>query len=139
MKPHQKIFIAAQPPYAYSKLKDYLGLLGEQYPEIKIKKVGETLSGLDIPLIKICKKEEVREAVIVLARTHPGETASSFSIETFIERIMEKKELRDRFDFYILPMVNPDGVFFGNHRTSAIGQDLNRNFKFGDLEGFPEI
>ena len=36
-------------------------------------------------------------------------------------------------------MANPDGVFFGNHRTSAIGQDLNRNFKFGDLEGFPEI
>ena len=88
VKPHQKIFIAAQPPYTYSRLKDYLGLLVEQYPEIKIKKVGETLSGLDMPLIKICKKEEEREAVIVLARTHPGETASSFSIETFIERIM---------------------------------------------------
>ena len=36
-------------------------------------------------------------------------------------------------------MVNPDGVFVGNHRASAIGQDLNRNFNSKDLDVFPEI
>ena len=25
-------------------------------------------------------------------------------------------------------MVNPDGVYFGNHRTGVLGQDINRNF-----------
>lgn len=36
-------------------------------------------------------------------------------------------------------MVNPDGVYFGNHRTSIIGQDLNRNYHTTDFDAFPEI
>jgi hypothetical protein len=36
-------------------------------------------------------------------------------------------------------MVNPDGVFLGNHRTGVLGQDLNRNFHAIDIEFFPEI
>ena len=43
------------------------------------------------------------------------------------------------YDFFIVPMVNPDGVFFGNHRTSVIGQDLNRNFNTVDYDVFPQI
>lgn len=51
--------------------------------------------------------------------------------------------LREVFDFYIIPMVNPDGVIVGNHRTSLTGVDLNRkftvNFKASDKEMFPEV
>lgn len=36
-------------------------------------------------------------------------------------------------------MVNPDGVFLGNHRTGVMGQDINRNFTGQDLEPFPEV
>jgi murein tripeptide amidase MpaA len=36
-------------------------------------------------------------------------------------------------------MVNPDGVFLGNHRTGVLGQDLNRMFRDTDLELYPEI
>jgi murein tripeptide amidase MpaA len=31
--------------------------------------------------------------------------------------------------FKIVPMINPDGVVFGNYRTSLSGKDLNRMFK----------
>ena len=36
-------------------------------------------------------------------------------------------------------MLNPDGVVFGNYRTSLIGRDLNRSFKLNDKTYFPTI
>ena len=75
----------------------------------------------------------------MLARTHPGETVSNYSLEAFIGRVLEIPQLARHYTFYIIPMVNPDGVFLGNHRTGVLGQDLNRNFHLNDLELFPEL
>lgn len=36
-------------------------------------------------------------------------------------------------------MVNPDGVVFGNHRTSLSGKDLNRKFRAKTIDLFPEV
>ncbi len=36
-------------------------------------------------------------------------------------------------------MVNPDGVFLGNHRTGVLGLDLNRKFSGNELEFYPEV
>lgn len=35
--------------------------------------------------------------------------------------------------------MNPDGVVFGNYRTSLSGKDLNRKFKAKNEELFPEV
>jgi murein tripeptide amidase MpaA len=43
------------------------------------------------------------------------------------------------FVFYIVPMINVDGVVVGNYRTSYSGKDLNRQFKNLDVFVFPEI
>jgi len=40
----------------------------------------------------------------------------------------EAKILRKSFVFKIIPMINPDGVVFGNYRTSFLGKDMNRMF-----------
>ena len=39
----------------------------------------------------------------------------------------------------IIPMINPDGVIFGNYRTGVAGRDLNREFKEPDKLLFPEV
>lgn len=36
--------------------------------------------------------------------------------------------MRNNVNFFIAPMMNPDGVVLGNTRTSAAGKDLNREF-----------
>lgn len=43
------------------------------------------------------------------------------------------------FVFYIVPMLNPDGVIAGNFRTSYSGKDLNRQFNRLNKFVFPEI
>lgn len=41
--------------------------------------------------------------------------------------------MRRHVIFKIVPMINPDGVVFGNYRTSLSGKDLNRQFKTKSL------
>ena len=36
--------------------------------------------------------------------------------------------MRDEFEFWILPVVNPDGVVIGNYRCNLQGKDMNRHF-----------
>jgi murein tripeptide amidase MpaA len=40
----------------------------------------------------------------------------------------EASELRKHFVFRIVPMMNPDGVIYGNYRCSLLGVDLNRKW-----------
>lgn len=37
--------------------------------------------------------------------------------------------LRKRYIFRMLPMMNPDGVRYGNYRCCLFGNDLNRKWK----------
>lgn len=36
--------------------------------------------------------------------------------------------LRESFIFIIVPMINPDGVIYGNYRCCSSGCDLNRKY-----------
>lgn len=72
-----------------------------------------------------------RPAVILTGRVHPGESNASYVMEGLIDYLVQHDdpnalELRDRFVFKIVPMLNPDGVIVGNYRSSLSGTDLNR-------------
>jgi len=47
--------------------------------------------------------------------------------------------LRSLFTFYVIPMVNPDGVVLGNSRCSFAGIDLNRAWKDPRMDREPEV
>lgn len=76
------------------------------------------------------------------ARIHPGESNSSYVAEGFLEQLCGTsavgKELRAKYIFFVVPMVNPDGVVAGNYRTSLFGKDLNRTFDQSRRYAFPE-
>ena len=73
-----------------------------------------------------------KKYVIITGRVHPGESNSSWMMQGFINFIIgnsrEAIELRKRFIFKIIPMINVDGVIVGNYRTSMSGNDLNRRY-----------
>jgi murein tripeptide amidase MpaA len=78
------------------------------------------------------KAEDIalRQAIILTARVHPGESNSSFIMEGIIDYLVSSDKgadtLRNRFVFKIVPMLNPDGVIIGNYRCSLSANDLNR-------------
>lgn len=84
----------------------------------------------------------MRKIVVVMARQHPGEVQGSYVCEGVINSLLSKKGdwLRKNYVFKIIPMVNPDGVIFGNYRSNLMGWDLNRKWDVHDKYGcFPEV
>ena len=73
-----------------------------------------------------------KKAIIISARVHPGESNSSHVMQGFLDFILSErtdaKLLRKYFVFKIIPMLNPDGVIYGNYRCSLLGVDLNRKW-----------
>ena len=73
-----------------------------------------------------------KKAVVLMARVHPGETCSSLILKGAIDFLTGSTRpaqlLRRHYLFRIVPMLNPDGVVYGNTRTSLLGADLNRRW-----------
>lgn len=72
--------------------------------------------------------------VVLTARVHPGECPGSHLMHGCIEFLLHHTDpraiaLRHHFVFYIVPMLNPDGVIRGHSRVDANGVDLNRMYR----------
>lgn len=81
--------------------------------------------------------------IVVLARSHPGESVTSYVCQGFLEFLFGSHPiaeiLRQNFVFKVIPMMNPDGVFLGNNRCNLIGQDLNRVWNVATEYSHPTI
>jgi murein tripeptide amidase MpaA len=101
----------------------------------------KSLSGLTIPIVTITDfveddtkaiPLESRKIIIIQGRVHPGETNSSWLVHGILKALIAKeplaRQLRGRFIFKVIPMINPDGVVYGNYRCSFLGKDMNRMF-----------
>lgn len=97
----------------------------KKYVEVDL--LGYSLSGLAMPMITITNKEtklEGKKVVLISCRVHPGETVASYVVEGLIKKLIDDSskgvsEMLKNTIFKIIPMLNPDGVIFGNFRTST--------------------
>lgn len=117
------------PAYTYSKMLQFIEEIQEEYSQyVRIDILAYSLMGLAIPLLTVTNKESNnpnKKVVLISCRIHPGETISSIVLEGFIRHVLENSEkktknLLDNAVIYIVPMINPDGVIFGNFRTSTL-------------------
>jgi len=91
------------------------------------------------PLFKLATQGPGNEWLVLLGRQHPPELTGAMALKPFVETILAKTTLatkfRQRFNLFIVPDVNPDGVYLGNWRHNANGFDLNRDWvKFSQPE-----
>ncbi|XP_018336175.1 cytosolic carboxypeptidase Nna1-like [Agrilus planipennis] len=156
-------YFAYSYPYTYSDLQDYLlELSNDPYKSsfTTLRLLCKTLAGNNVYYITITSQEEntkksdveneenvkegtKKKAVVITARVHPGETPSSWMMKGFLDFLTSDnntaKELRDKFIFKLVPMLNPDGVIVGNNRCSLTGRDLNRQYRTVIRETYPSI
>ena len=80
-----------------------------RYPMVAVERVGDG----------------AKPCILMAAGIHGNEAAGVWALFDFVERFMGAYE--DRFDFILLPCMNPAG-FEHEVRTNLNGIDLNRNF-----------
>lgn len=126
-------------PYSYSRLQSYLSVLEQKFPLQRDSLINSVQQRrLELITFDDVKKPETIEpgknpirVIVVLARSHPMESPTSFVVQGLIEFLAIAnhpiaKLLRENVVFKILPMMNPDGVFLGNNRVNCLGHDMNR-------------
>lgn len=82
--------------------------------------------------------------VWIIARQHPGESMAEWFAEGLVEQLLTRGDpavvsLLEQATLRIVPCVNPDGAYRGNHRTNARGADLNRAWLAPDRDISPEV
>lgn len=84
-----------------------------------------------------------KERIWIHSGIHPSESTSYFVVEGLVAWLQggsaEAERLLDRAIVEICPMVNPDGVFLGNYRTSANSTNLEEQWSAPYNSTQPEI
>lgn len=74
-----------------------------------------------------------KPVIFLSSRVHPGETNSSHIMNGALQVLLSDHptavSVREKFVFYVVPMINPDGVVCGNQRCGMAGVDLNRQYE----------
>jgi hypothetical protein len=139
-------------PYTYTTLQRYLHAKSID-PRVSTffrrRALATTLAGNTCDLIVIAADSNAegvaanRQAVVISARVHPGESNSSLMMQGVIDYLTadtpEAQILRENFIFKIVPMLNPDGVIHGNYRCSLAGSDLNRRYADAHVSLHPTV
>ena len=93
--------------------------------------IGESQEGRPIHLLKIGESDD-QKMILVMSRQHPPEVTGFLAMKAFVETICSDMEIaenfRTKYNTYVIPLANPDGVYHGHWRHNRSGVDLNRDW-----------
>jgi len=124
-----EVFMAHAVPYTHS---DCLADMRRwQHPsEIRRWAIAHSCGGQDVTAISL-GNPEAKLSACVIARAHPGETNASWVMRGFMDFLLgggaEAEACLRNVRWFVVPMLNPDGVASGRTRTNLEGVDLNRH------------
>ncbi len=129
------LWVSAQELITTKDIYDWVNNL-RTWPYVQeIAVAGRSVMGKDLPFVRIGKGDPDRKKVIVVfGRMHPPEITGFMALQSFTENLLVEDTLSerffDRFDIWLFPMLNPDGVDLGHWRYNANGVDLNRDWAY---------
>jgi hypothetical protein len=133
-------YACLHPKYNY---QDYLEFV-RRVPKtdfLNKEKIGETPEKREIWMIRISSRhfhESTPKRVLIVARIHPYETSGSYCIEGIVNDLImsgrsKMSGSQKNFDLFLVPMANPDGVYNGYCKLSALnGLDISKHYDHSD-------
>ena len=138
------VWIAYAHPYPYERMVSFVSSIRKNN-HVTVEEIATTKQGRGVELISITdqeKQEDAKKTVFFMAMQHSGEDAGVFYLEGLISFLLSDEKdavkARKHFDFKLIPMMNPDGVFQGTSRYNSEMEDLN-NIWFSNEKMQPEV
>merc|ERR1719317_179232 len=146
---------------SYHPIEDihsYLDYLEDNYDIVSTESLGQSYEGSDMRIARVCKGGCGNKPAIWLdsgmrAREWIGPAALTYMLRELVENNDDHEDLTDNLDWYILPVMNPDGYLYTQERDrmwrktrstsggvlGCVGTDVNCNFGFhwGDCSDNP--
>jgi len=124
---NDEVYFAYFYPYGYTDMLNDLALW-RAHAEVTCELLTKTPGGRDINILRF--GDEWKPLIVLTARAHPGEVPGSHvmrgALGALLGNSVESLLLRRSACWWVVPMLNPDGVAVGNSRTNLAGKDLNR-------------
>jgi len=130
----EPVVVAAQVIESSSDVKKwYTEVVKGKEDFVKLKSVGKSTNGRDLPVLDIYKGDKKnKDIIILLTRQHPPEVTGYYAFQSFLQTILNdsglSQEFLDQYRILAFPILNPDGVDMGHWRHNAGGVDLNRDW-----------
>lgn len=134
---NDKVYFSFFKPYSYTRMLNFLGRMDLCAKDSTVIYRRHTLCtsllGLPVDALLITSSKECaieKTYIVVTARMHSSETAGSHKVQGVVKFLLSRNAVAESLlcnhIFLVVPMVNPDGVVFGNNRCSLAGNDMNR-------------
>jgi len=138
----QRIFFAYFVPYTQAQHQALVRKVKlHEYMDHSL--IGYSIENKPIDLFTVGTPSKEKKRIWMIARQHSGETMAQWFLDGVVSALTEQnKQLHDllqKFVFYLVPNMNPDGSICGNHRTNSAGINLNRVWGKLGQEGSPEV
>ncbi len=140
----EPVWIAYAHPYPTSRLTTVIdGMKSSEF--VQMEDLAETGEGRSIKLVHITDFRipgKDKKNVLILALQHAGEDAGAYMAEGMINFLLsddlEARKAREAFNYFIVPMMNPDGIYHGTSRYNMHMEDLN-NIWLSDEKAQAEV
>merc|ERR1712209_74518 len=135
---------------SYHPIEDmhsYLNYLRDTYDFVTLESIGQSYDGSDMIFAKVCRGGCGNKPAMwidggIHAREWISPAAVTFQLKELVENDAAHPDLLENLDWYILPVVNPDGYLYTQtdnrlwrktrkpNGNGCFGTDANRNFGF---------
>lgn len=111
------------PPYTYGQGEQFVAELREK-PWVEVERIGQSREGRNIWLARITDDGPgPKRRFLIRARSHAYESGGSYMMEGAVRFLTSDSpwavQARRDYEFFVLPMANPDGVYNGMGQLTA--------------------
>ncbi|ETN58891.1 zinc carboxypeptidase [Anopheles darlingi] len=133
--------------YTLNEIYEWIDTMVQQYSTVlTVNSIGRTYENRDMKVIKLSYKSG-NQAIFIEANIHAREWITSATVTWILNELLTSEEprvryLAENYDWYIVPVSNPDGFEYSHttdrlwrktrnqHNLLCYGTDPNRNFNF---------